>query len=52
MTYIDPGPAPEIPPPDPAQPDIDPGATPEEMPPLTPGGGDEGDSRPYDQVST
>lgn len=51
MTYIEPTPPgtpqPDIPPPDTPQPDIDPGSTPAEVPPLEPGGGDEGDSRPY-----
>lgn len=50
MTYIEPDAAPEIPTPDPGQPEIDPGASPDEMPPLDPGGGEEGDSRPHDQA--
>ena len=41
MTYIEPTP------PGTPQPDIDPGSTPAEVPPLEPGGGDQGDSRPY-----
>jgi hypothetical protein len=51
MTYIEPTPPgtpqPDIPQPDTPQPDIDPGGVPDEMPPLEPGGGGEGDSRPY-----
>lgn len=51
MTYIEPTPPgtpqPDIPQPDTPQPDIDPGGIPDEMPPLEPGGGGEGDSRPY-----
>lgn len=50
MTYIEPdNPAgvPEIPPPDPIAPDIDPAYQPEEMPQQDPGGGGDGDSRPY-----
>ncbi|WAC61480.1 hypothetical protein [Brevundimonas sp. SL130] len=54
MTYVEPTPPgtpqPEIQPePQPAiqpQPEIDPADTPDEMPPMEPGGG-EGDSRPY-----
>jgi len=46
MTYIEPDqPAEETPPP--SQPEVDPGATPPELPPLEPGGGDPGDSRPF-----
>lgn len=53
MTYIEPTPSgapqPEIPPETtPPAPEIEPGDTPEEMPPLQPGGGDPGDSRPHD----
>lgn len=51
MTHDDPGQPPEIMPPSPQEPEIQPGATPEEMPALQPGGGDDGDSRPYDQQS-
>lgn len=51
MTYIEPTPPgtpqPDIPQPDTPGPDIDPGSLPVEMPPLDPGGGGEGDSRPY-----
>lgn len=51
MTYIEPTPPgtpqPDIPPPDSLVPDIDPASTPDEVPPLDPGGGREGDSRPY-----
>jgi len=52
MTYIEPTPSgapqPEIPAEDPPTPEIDPADTPAEMPPLQPGGGGPGDSRPYD----
>jgi hypothetical protein len=49
MTYIEPdGPAPEVQPPQTPEPDIQPGSTPDELPPLEPGGGDPGDSRPFD----
>lgn len=52
MTFIEPTPPgtpqPDILPPDTPGPDIDPSSTPEEVPPLTPGGGGEGDSRPHD----
>lgn len=50
MTYIEPdspGGEPEILPPDTPEPDVDPGSTPDEIPQQDPGGGDEGDSRPY-----
>ncbi|NJC42600.1 hypothetical protein GGQ87_002895 [Brevundimonas alba] len=51
MTYIEPTtpgtPQPDIQPPDMPQPDIDPGSMPDEIPQLDPGGGDQGDSRPY-----
>jgi hypothetical protein len=50
MTYIEPdspGGQPEILPPDTPEPDVDPGATPDEVPQQDPGGGEEGDSRPY-----
>ena len=51
MTYVEPTPPgtpqPDIPPPDGPGPDIDPAGTPDEVPPLEPGGGGEGDSRPY-----
>ena len=47
MTYIEPDQPPEIQPPSPVEPDIDPGAAPDELPPLEPGGGDPGDSRPF-----
>jgi len=51
MTYIEPTPPgtpqPDIQPPDTPQPDVDPGGAPPELPPLEPGGGGEGDSRPY-----
>lgn len=53
MTYIEPTPGgapPEIDPNPSPQPEIDPGALPDDMPPLEPGGGDEGDSRPYGQA--
>jgi hypothetical protein len=51
MTYIEPTPPgtpqPDIPVPDTPGPDIDPAGAPDEVPPLDPGGGGEGDSRPY-----
>lgn len=51
MTYIEPTPPgtpqPDILPPQTPGPDIDPTATPDEMPQPEPGGGGEGDSRPY-----
>lgn len=47
MTYIEPEQAPEIDPTPANTPEVDPGATPAEMPPLEPGGGEDGDSRPY-----
>lgn len=51
MTYIEPTPPgtpePEAQPPVTPRPDLDPSDTPDEMPPLEPGGGDPGDSRPY-----
>ena len=51
MTYIEPTPPgtpqPDIPPPSGPEPDIDPAGTPDEVPPPEPGGGGEGDSRPY-----
>lgn len=54
MTYIEPTPAgtpePEAQPPVTPGPDVDPSDTPDEMPPLEPGGGDPGDSRPYGKV--
>ena len=53
MTYIEPTPPgtpePDIQPPSTPGPDLDPSDTPDEMPPLEPGGGDPGDSRPYDE---
>ena len=53
MTYIEPTPPgtpqPEIPPEPTPQPELDPSDTPDELPPMEPGGGDEGDSRPYGQ---
>lgn len=51
MTYIEPDTpdgAPEIEPPATPAPDIQHGQTPDELPPLEPGGGQPGDSRPYD----
>lgn len=52
MTFIEPTPPgtpqPEILPPDTPGPDIDPSSVPDEVPPLEPGGGGEGDSRPHD----
>lgn len=52
MTYIEPtppgDPSPEIEPGNTPGPEIDPGDTSTEMPPLEPGGGDDGDSRPHD----
>lgn len=48
MTYIEPEQPAEIETPSPSQPEIDPGGTPQELPPLEPGGGDPGDSGPYD----
>ena len=53
MTYIEPdspGGQPEITPPDTPGPDIDPGSAPHEMPQQDPGGGGEGDSRPYGEA--
>jgi len=51
MTYVEPTPPgtpqPEIQPDPTPQPEIDPSDTPDEMPPMEPGGGGEGDSRPY-----
>ena len=51
MTYIEPTPGgtpePDIQPPYTPGPDLDPSDTPDEMPPLEPGGRDPGDSRPY-----
>jgi hypothetical protein len=51
MTYIEPTPSgapqPEIPPAPTPEPEIEPSDTPDEVPPMEPGGGDEGDSRPY-----
>ena len=52
MTYVEPtppgGPSPEIEPGNTPGPELDPSDTPSEMPPLEPGGGGEGDSRPHD----
>ena len=51
MTYVEPTPTtpqPEIQPETTPQPEIQPSDTPDEVPPMEPGGGDEGDSRPYD----
>ncbi|WP_439472837.1 hypothetical protein [Brevundimonas sp.] len=51
MTYIEPDSPtgePEILPPDTPGPDLEPGATPEEVPQQDPGGGNPGDSRPYE----
>jgi len=52
MTYIEPTPPgtpqPDIQPPATPAPDIEPSNAPDEVPPLEPGGGGEGDSRPYD----
>jgi hypothetical protein len=54
MTYVEPTPPgtpqPEIQPEPTPQPEIDPSDTPDEMPPMEPGGGGEGDSRPYGAV--
>ena len=54
MTYIEPTPPgtpqPAIQPDPPGQPELDPSDTPDEVPPLEPGGGGEGDSRPYGQA--
>lgn len=54
MTFIEPTPPgtpqPDILPPDTPGPDIDPSGSPDEVPPLEPGGGDPGDSRPHDAV--
>lgn len=51
MTYIEPtpggAPQPEIQPNPLPEQDIQPSDTPDEVPPMEPGGGDEGDSRPY-----
>lgn len=52
MTYIDPGQPDEFPQPEIDRPDIDPGGAPEESPPIEPGGGDEGDSRTFDQKTS
>ncbi|CAN5190061.1 hypothetical protein BH10PSE2_BH10PSE2_09310 [soil metagenome] len=48
MTYIEPDQPSEMDPSLPDQPEIDPGVSPDELPPLQPGGGDVGDSRPVD----
>lgn len=52
MTYIEPTPPgtpqPDIQPPTTPTPEIEPSNAPDEAPPLEPGGGGEGDSRPYD----
>jgi len=45
MTYVEPTP-PGTPQPE-IQPEIDPADAPDEMPTMEPGGGGEGDSRPY-----
>jgi hypothetical protein len=54
MTYVEPTPPgtpqPEIQPEPTPQPEIDPADAPDEMPPMEPGGGGEGDSRPYAAV--
>ncbi len=54
MTYVEPTPPgtpqPEIQPEPAPQPEIDPSDTPDEMPPMEPDGGGEGDSRPYEGV--
>lgn len=54
MTYVEPTPPgtpqPEINPPPPNEPEIDPADTPQEIPQPQPGGGEEGDSRPYGQA--
>ncbi|WP_439477551.1 hypothetical protein [Brevundimonas sp.] len=50
MTFIEPdspGGQPEIMPPETPGPDIDPSGAPDEIPQQDPGGGGEGDSRPY-----
>ena len=51
MTFIEPtppgAPQPEVQPPSTPAPDIQPSNTPDVMPPLEPGGGGVGDSRPY-----
>lgn len=50
MTYVEPTPTtpqPEIQPEPAQQPEIQPSDTPDEVPPLEPDGGGEGDSRPY-----
>lgn len=52
MTYIEPDTPngqPEITPPETPGPDIDPAGAPDEVPQQDPGGGGEGDSRPYDR---
>jgi hypothetical protein len=53
MTYIEPiptTPQPEIQPETTPQPEIQPSDTPDEVPPMEPDGGGEGDSRPYGAV--
>ena len=50
MTYIEPdspGGKPEILPPETPEPDIDPAGSPDEVPQQDPGGGGDGDARPY-----
>ncbi|GLS00970.1 hypothetical protein GCM10007859_09800 [Brevundimonas denitrificans] len=52
MTFIEPdspGGQPEIMPPETPGPDIDPSGVPDEIPQQDPGGGGEGDARPYDE---
>lgn len=56
MTYtdpgIDPGQPPEFPQPQIDEPDINPGGSPDELPPIEPGSGDQGDSRTFDQKTS
>ena len=52
MTYVEPTPpgtpGPEIDPAPAGEPELTPAETPQESPPLQPGGGGPGDSRPHD----
>lgn len=48
MTHVEPPPPEEPQPPANPEPEITPVKTPDEVPPLEPGGGDPGDLRPHD----
>lgn len=56
MTYVEPTPpgtpAPEIDPAPVGEPEMTPAETPQEVPPLQPGGGGPGDSRPHDRTES